>query len=225
MFGFDIPINVIDFEGAPSYGVVEYGIATLFGGQITDTATRLCRAHAPIDPHDVAVHGITYEQSLAYASFDDEYELFADLRRKGPLAAHNARYEARLVKMSWALPGITPAWDKPLEPRADRDGDILVDENFQGGLFAECAAWGPWIDSCALARKLAPGLERYKLACVVESLGLTNELNAISIDRCPPDRCQYHCALYDAIASALILKKLICEGEGSLPAEKLFSVK
>jgi DNA polymerase-3 subunit epsilon len=201
-FGFDIPVHIIDFEGAPSYGVVEYGVATLVGGEIAETHTRLCRAFAPIDPRDIAVHGITYEQSLAHAPFEDDYDFFVDLRRRGPLAAHNVRYEARLVKQAWAIPPIVPTFN---------NGET-------------CATWGPWIDSCALARKLAPGLERYKLACVVNDLGLSNELNALAIDRCPADRCQYHAALFDALAAALILKKLLC-GETVVPEEKIFSVK
>ena len=203
MFGRSIPIHVIDFEGAPSYGVVEYGIATLHEGKITQTKTRLCRAFAPIDFHDVAVHGITYEQSLAYEPFENDYDIFVELRRSGPLAAHNARYEERLVKQVWAIPPVVPAFVKE----------------------EEMATWGPWIDSCALARKLAPGLSRYKLQAVVEELGLQNELNALALDRCPADRRMYHAALYDAVASALILKHLLCRDAAQPPLEKLFSVK
>ena len=201
MFGRQIPIHVIDYEGAPAYGIVEYGVATLMDGQIIDTHTRLCRAHAPIDPSDVAVHGISYEESLQYSPFEDDYDFFVDLRRRGPLAAHNARYEARLTKMAWAFPPLVPAFHTP----------------------GEQASWGPWIDSCALARKLAPGLSRYKLQVVVEELGLSNELNAIALDKCPEDRVMYHAALYDAIAAALILKKFLQDGD--IPEEKLFSVK
>ncbi len=203
MFGTAIPIHVIDYEGAPAYGVVEYGVATLVGGQITETHTRLCRAHAPIDPHDVAVHGISYEESLRHNPFEDDYDFFVDLRRRGPLAAHNARYEARLTKLAWAFPPLVPAFH----------------------VAGELATWGPWIDSCALARKLAPGLSRYKLQVVVEELGLSNELNAIAIDKCPADRVMYHAALYDAIAAALILKKLLFEGQIEITEERLFSVK
>ncbi len=203
LFGQAIPIHAIDFEGAPSYGVVEVGVATLVGGKITDTYTRKCRALAPIDPHDVAIHGITYQESLRYAPFEDDFALFVDYRRRGVLAAHNARYEATLVRQTWAVPQLVPAWAAP----------------------GECATWAPWVDSCALARKLAPGLERYKLAFVIEALGLQNELDALSLERCPADRRMYHAALYDAIASALILKKLLCETFPELPEEKIFSLK
>lgn len=203
MFGTAIPIHVIDYEGAPAYGVVEYGVATLVDGKITETHTRLCRAHAPIDPHDVAVHGISYEESLKYAPFENDYDFFVDLRRRGPLAAHNARYEARLTQLAWAFPPLVPSFVQP----------------------GEQAAWGPWIDSCALARKLSPGLPRYKLQVVVEELGLQNELDAIALDKCPEDRVMYHAALYDAIAAALILKKLLLEGEAKISEERLFSVR
>jgi len=203
MFGSAIPIHVIDFEGATAYGVVEYGVATLVGGEITETHTRICRAHAPIDPSDVAVHGLTYERTQAYAPFSDDYEFFVDLRRRGPLAAHNARYEARLMKDTWAMPPFVPAWAE----------------------MGEVASWGPWIDSMILARKLAPGLSRYKLQSVVEELGLQNELNALTLDHCPEDRRMYHCALFDAIASALILRKLMLKGEVEISDERVFCVK
>ena len=245
MFGRQIPIHVIDFEGAPSYGVVEYGVATLLDGAISTTSTRLCRAFAPIDPHDVAVHGISYEESLAHAPFADDYDFFVDLRRRGPLGAHNARYEARLVKQTWAFPPFVPAWgdlslnQNPITQDIQSGSRSEVKEEGEGGdsnipalcveagraRANECATWAPWIDSCALARKLAPGLPRYKLQVVVECLGLQNELDALALDKCPPSRRRYHAALYDAIASALILKKLLCQGACDVPHERLFSVK
>jgi len=203
VFGDQIPVYVIDFEGAPSYGVVEYGVATLFHGEISDTKTRLCAALAPIDPSDVAVHGISYEESLLYESFEKDYELFSTLRARGPFAAHNARYESRLMKQTWSVPPIVPAFGK--------DG--------------ECALWGPWIDSCALARVLAPGLSRYRLETVVQELGLSNELNALALECCPENRRRYHTALYDAIAAGLILKKLLLDRPQPLGNERLFSVK
>ncbi len=203
MFGTQIPVHVIDFEGAPSYGVVEYGVATLFGGEISKTSTRLCRAFAPIDPSDVAIHGITYEESLSYAPFEDDYDLFSELRRSGPFAAHNARYESRLIRQVWAVPPIGPAFVKE----------------------GESAIWGPWIDSCALARALAPGLSRYRLETVVTELDLSNELSALALEYCPENRRRYHTALYDAIAAALIIKKLVIGRTPPLSRERFFSVK
>jgi DNA polymerase-3 subunit epsilon len=201
MFGSIIPIHVIDFEGAPSYGVVEYGVASLVGGEIVETQTRLCAALAPIDPKDIAIHGITYEESLRHQSFGEDFAFFADLRRRGVLAAHNARYEAGLVKMYWPTPGMVPAFA--------REGQM--------------AGWGPWVDSLVLSRRLAPGLTRYKLAVVVEELGLQNELDAIALAKCPEDRRRYHCALYDAIASALILKRLLLSPDSPTPDERIFA--
>jgi len=247
MFGRQIPIHVIDYEGAPAYGVVEYGVATLLNGEIIDAHTRLCRAYAPIDPHDVAVHGISYEESLRHAPFDDDYDFFVDLRRRGPLAAHNAHYEARLTRQAWAFPPLVPAFhqfhlhDFPRQLHSSHSAEgselhaqVQLNLNWDPALaslpqvappIAPVASWGPWIDSCALARKLAPGLSRYKLQVVVEELGLANELNALALDKCPEGRQMYHAALYDAIASALILKKFIEDHNGEIAPERLFSVK
>lgn len=203
MFGQAIPIHVIDYEGTRSYGVVEFGVATLVGGEISETHTRICKANAPIDPEDIAVHGLTYERTQKHAPFDVEYDFFVDLRSRGPLAAHNANYESRLTRETWAFPPMVPAFKQ--------EGQL--------------ASWGPWIDSMILARRLAPGLSRYRLQTVVEELGLDNELNAITLDRCPEDRRHYHAALFDAIASALILKKLLLEGETPISDERIFCVK
>ena len=38
------PIFFVDFEGSRASGVLEYGVATLLGGQVVETATRLCAA-------------------------------------------------------------------------------------------------------------------------------------------------------------------------------------
>ena len=217
-WGVDLPIHVIDFEGAPSYGVVEVGVATLVGGKIEKNYSRLCQAFAPIDPSDIAVHGISYEESLKHDPFADDYEIFSALRKTGALAAHNARYEAKLIKQVWAFPPSVPNWLNI----QNLQSDTLSAED---KVFGESNSWAPWIDSCALARKLAPGLERYKLSAVVDALGLQNELDALAIDQCPKDRAMYHTALYDAFAAALILKKLLCGDLPELPAEKLFSLK
>ena len=48
----EIPIHVVDFEGSLRTGVVEYGVATLLGGDIINTSTRLHAARTSVPPID-----------------------------------------------------------------------------------------------------------------------------------------------------------------------------
>jgi DNA polymerase III epsilon subunit-like protein len=49
---------------------------------------------------------------------------------------------------------------------------------------------------------------------LVDRFGLRQELQSVGDKHCPPDRCKPHCALFDALASALLLLRL--EGESAL---------
>ena len=48
----------LDFEGSLASGILEYGVVTLVGGGIAETATRLCRGTGRIRAADTAVHGL-----------------------------------------------------------------------------------------------------------------------------------------------------------------------
>ena len=65
--------------------------------------------------------------------------------------------------------------------------------------------WGPWIDSARLYSQLYPTLKSGKLESVVQAVGLQTELDRLATERCPLGRRNYHCALYDALAGALLL--------------------
>ncbi len=62
--------------------------------------------------------------------------------------------------------------------------------------------FGPWIDTLKLSRLVFPGLPNYKLETVVRSIGAEARLHSLFPDR------DFHDALFDAAASALILEKL-----------------
>ena len=56
-----VPVHVIDFEGSARTGVVEFGVATLLGGEVVAAATALHAPRAPvpaIDPPTSMVHAI-----------------------------------------------------------------------------------------------------------------------------------------------------------------------
>jgi DNA polymerase-3 subunit epsilon len=144
------------------------------------------------------------------------YGKFVDFRRHGVYAAHNRHAENGFLKSTWALPPAVPDW---------RNGSGTAQE------------WGPWIDTLTLYRALYPGLEGYGLGELVDRFGLRHELQSVADKHCPPNRCKPHCALFDALASALLLLRLERESalanrltlgwllqisEGRAPQQELF---
>ncbi len=63
--------------------------------------------------------------------------------------------------------------------------------------------FGPWVDTLTLARRAWPGLPDYSLEALAEALGFSLELDAL----CP--RLKFHDALYDAVASLLVLRTFV----------------
>lgn len=183
------PIHVIDFEGHISYGVVEYGVATIYDGKIVSARTQVCRPVGAIPAEDTRLHRLSMSHLENSEPFSSEWSRFVDLRNTGPFAAHNATYEHNLLKNLWAYPPAVPSYSNPNSP--------LLPE------------WGPWLDSCQLARVLWPTLGNYKLASLVETLSLQNVLDAMADILCPKNRRHFHAALYDALAAALIILKVM----------------
>src|SRR5271166_1109229 len=106
------PVYFVDFEGSLASGVLEYGVATLLGGRVT--------------PEDTQIHGLREASLAGCAPFSADWEVFAGLREKGPLAAHYAGAENSLLRSVWPYPRVSPDFARP--------GCRVAD-------------WGPWIDS------------------------------------------------------------------------------
>jgi DNA polymerase-3 subunit epsilon len=181
------PIFFVDFEGSRASGILEFGVAEVLRGKIVSVRTRLCRAMGRVRPEDVAVHGLREEALATQAPFADEWNYFSSLRELGPLAAHYAGVENGLLKSVWPYPRSVPDFARP--------GERIVD-------------WGPWVDSARLYEQLLPRLDSGKLENLVAAVGLQAELDALAAEHCPADRRQYHAALYDALAGALLLAAL-----------------
>lgn len=186
----DQPIFFVDFEGSRGSGVLEYGVVALQRGKIVQTTTRLCRATGIVRAEDTAVHGLSGEMLTTRQSFAEEWEFFADLRERGPLAAHYAGVENSLLKSVWPYPRDSPDFA--------REGERVVD-------------WGPWVDTARLYAQFYPSLESGALESLVQACGLQSELDEAAARYCPSDRCCYHRALYDALAGALLLARLADE--------------
>jgi len=184
------PIYFVDFEGSRTSGILEFGVAEVLGGKITGARTRLCRATGEVRAEDVAVHGLDAAALAGTAPFAGEWEYFAGLRERGPLAAHYAGVENGLLKSVWPYPRSSPDFARPGE---------------------RVAEWGPWIDSARLYAQFYPGLDSGKLESLVAACGLQAELDALADTHCLPERRRYHAALYDALAGALLLASLARE--------------
>jgi len=184
----DVPIHFIDFEGGASSGVLEFGVVTLRAGQISETRTRLCRAVGRIREEDSAVHRLTAREVEEHALFAVEFDYFAGLRETGPLAAHFAGTENALLKSVWPYPRTSRDFARPGEQATD---------------------WGPWIDSGRIYAELYPKTESNQLESLVVACGMQGELDVLAAAHCPAARRFYHAALYDALASALLLLALL----------------
>lgn len=181
------PIFFVDFEGSAVSGVLEYGVVTLLRGEIVEVATRLCGPIGRVRPEDVAVHGLEPERLRALRPFADEWEFFASTRERGPLAAHYAGVENGLLKSVWPYPRASPDFV--------RSGERIIE-------------WGPWLDTARIYGQLYPHLPSGQLEALIGAGGLQGELDQAARRLCPTDRCQYHSALYDALAGALLLVAL-----------------
>ena len=181
------PIFFVDFEGSRASGILEYGVASLVGGTIVETHTRLCRATGRVRAEDAALHGLREDALAGHAPFADDWEFFAGLREKGPLAAHYAGVENSLLKSVWPYPRNSPDFA--------RAGERVID-------------WGPWVDTARLYAQFYPQLDSGRLESLVAACSLQGELDALAAAHCPAGRRRYHAALYDALAGALLLGAL-----------------
>jgi DNA polymerase-3 subunit epsilon len=188
MQGDDTPIFFVDFEGSRMSGILEFGVVTLQRGEIADTRGRLCRATGRISPEDLAVHGLPAEALVGEAPFSDEWEYFAGLRARGPLAAHFASAENSLIKSIWPYPRTGADFARPGRSATE---------------------WGPWIDTARLFEQVIPGVVSTRLETLVVRQGLQEQVDAVAAQHCPPGRRDYHCALYDALAGAVLLRWLL----------------
>lgn len=191
----DIPVHVIDFEGSLRTGVVEYGVVTLTEGRIVAVHTRLCRPVGPIAADETRVHGLAEADLAGAEGFEAEWTRFAGLRETGLLGAHFSALENSLLRSVWPCPRLSPDFLSP--------GEMI-------------AEWGPWIDTGRLARSILGRAQPAGLEEVIGALGLRDLLQAAAEQFCPEFRRRFHCAAFDALASALVLQQLARDPDGTV---------
>ncbi len=192
MKNLDAPIFVIDFEGSKRLGVVEYGAAEITGAKIGRMYTRICSPKTKITREYEDFFGISDAEAKKYPPFRDDLELFFNLRRRGIFASHNHAVEDSLLRAEAASPGLVPRIP---------------------GCGGESKDWKPWIDTCALSKRIYPDLASAGLRDLADAFGLRTELKALAETFCPEGRRKWHCAPFDALAAALVLVK-ICTQKG-----------
>lgn len=183
-----VPIHIIDFEGSFNSGVIEWGVVTVLDGKIVSAQTRLCGTEKAIELSETEQHGLHPKLLEACAPFEADFEVFAHWRESGPFCAHNASVEDRFLKQTW--------------PYVRRVPDFSLHSAHT------VATWGPWLDTLQIYRRLYPNLESYQLRALIHAFGLEDELNLQAVRYCPKARMQYHSALFDALATALLLQRL-----------------
>ena len=75
-----------------------------------------------------------------------------------------------------------------------------------------------WIDTLQLAKKVLPKSTDYSLGALIEDINANEEIKAI----CPG--LDWHDALFDAVASLFLLKKLLTKAEGRLSYQDLLKL-
>lgn len=178
-------IHIFDFEGNAREGILEYGKISLQNGQLIQPETQFFHHQRPVEifSKKEKIHRDDIENA------PDIQEKFADFqqwRRTGFFAAHGAKTEDSLLRKTWASPGKVPSF---------------LETNFT-------ISWGPWIDSERLYRLYFPELSSYKLRDLIQIFQLEIPLRNYVRDICPPNRQEFHCALFDTIATGFLLREL-----------------
>lgn len=187
MTGMELPLFVIDFEGNGETGIVEYGIVEVRGWAVAGCHTRLCRGRRDVPVEETWIHGIRNADTHGLAPVEGDYALFQGLRRQGVFGAHHAIVEDSMIRRVWPYPGVVP------DPLAAHGTTVQ---------------WGPWVDTRRVFEHLFPEQETHQLMDLIRLLALQDELEAEARRWCPPNRRKAHCALYDALASALLVRQV-----------------
>ena len=173
---------MIDFEGSAQIGVVEYGCALIKHGKIIGTQTNCCKPSGRLLPQDELSYGLRQKELSNLRHFSDERELFMHLYGSVDLfGAHHSVTEENMLKMHWPY---------PVKRKT-----------------GQSCTWGPWLDTRIIYENLYPTLGNFKLSHLIKTFDLEEELTANAAIHCPPERRKPHCALYDALAAALLINR------------------
>jgi len=181
----DAVVYAIDFEGSLKSGILEYGIVGVsLNSGIFFTETKLCKNKCSIPDKEVECHGISAELVRNCEDFSANLGMFLDLRSKAYFCAHNAAFENSLL----------------------RSYCPVVLQGYRLSTMNE-SHWAPWIDTYILYKKFLK--TSCELGELIKKFGLEEILSKLGKKFCPHQRKKFHCALFDAIACALLLLNFV----------------
>jgi len=195
MKNINIPIFVIDFEGSKELGVVEYGIVELYAGEIISCKTGFCtprKLPSSREAMALEISEIKLSDLDSMERFENLIPEFKAMRNRGLFAAHNAAFEDAMMRSYIPSPCEVPDF---------------VSSN------KTVYTWGIWLDSFQFVRNIYPSLKSAKLSDAIMALGFLEKLESLAEKHCPDTRRKWHCALFDALASALLFTE-ICSQDG-----------
>lgn len=67
--------------------------------------------------------------------------------------------------------------------------------------------WGPWLDTIKLYKTLYPDLKKYELSSL-KDIFIKDEIEILSTKYCTKGKGKHHNALYDAMCTYLLVKRL-----------------
>ena len=172
-------IYVIDFEGNTRYGVIEFGVVTVAGGEIADIVSEACQVG---NAEAFSILGHTRFTDHGALPFSAHLAFFSKLRRTGYFCAHHASTEDRLLRRYAPCP-------------------VYLDDSNKD---KSVTSWGPWIDTLLLYKRNFPEFQKHSVKDLINIVGLEDELAKYS-----QEDETFHRARHDAIATALLLKYFI----------------
>ena len=182
-----VPIHIIDFEGSFNSGVLEWGAVTVLDSEIVSAQTRLCGTEKLIELSEIEQHGLHPTLLESCSPFEVDFEVFARWRESD-----------RFVRTM-------PRWRIAF---SSRHGLMFGRYRISPHSTRAVATWGPWLDTLQIYRRLYPDLESYQVQALVRTFALEDALDQQAKQYCPKERMQYHSALFDALATALLLQRL-----------------
>lgn len=176
----------IDFEGSLTTGILEYGVVEISSKQgICAVQTHLCKNRREIPEEERNCHGISANQLDQCLDFSAYLPQFMAWRSQNLFCSHNAIFEDSLL--TYYCPVVFQA---------------------KTYLNYEKRCWGPWLDTYNLYRRCFPNRDN-TLQTLIKMHHLEQLLFDLGKKLCPHTRNKFHCALFDALACALLLLNFI----------------